>query len=87
VSKREAKYSIERMELPKTTRRERDPIYDNIIRDMLSKDKGNYRISIASKKPATLFAALSKRVKDHRDKLKLRTRGSKDKMQVFIERL
>ena len=72
------KFIIPTAELPKA-RREREPIYDNIIKSLEKREKGIFEIKIPDKKSKSVYSALRTRLNLNKMKIKMR------KNRVFIE--
>lgn len=80
MSKKKAEFDIIPVpELPKA-RKQRQTIYDNLLKSLEKQPKGIYEVKIGDKKTKTMYPALAKRLKDRKD-MKLHIRGEK----LFIE--
>ena len=84
MSKTKPKFKIERVEaLPKPKRPLRHSIYDDLVKELLKKDKGIYKISIEGKTLKQIYPALSKRITERKLPLKLRGRSG----ELYIEKI
>jgi len=66
MSKKETEthYVVEPVsELPRKRFPVKAKVYDDIIKDVLSRPKGHYKIDIPNKKPSSVYQVLAKRIK------------------------
>jgi hypothetical protein len=62
--------------------REKTSLYSDIIKAVLQKGKGSYRIDLPNKKPKTLYQTLASKIRNSKQKnLKVYIRGN----NVYIE--
>jgi hypothetical protein len=77
-------YVIERVEeLPPAKRKLRESVYDEVIEDVMSREKGIYKISIEGKHLKSIYPALNKRIVKRKLPLKLRVRCG----ELYVEKL
>ena len=79
----EKPYTVEPVsELPPTKRKLRETIYDDVIKDLMGKEKGIYKIAIEGKTLKTIYPALNKRITEKKLPMKLRVRSG----ELYIEK-
>jgi hypothetical protein len=79
----EKPYAIQPVsELPPTKRKLRETIYDDVIKDLMGKEKGIYKITIEGKTLKTIYPALNKRIIERKLPMKLRVRSG----ELYIEK-
>jgi len=84
MSKKVKPYKIERVEeLPLPKRKLKEIVYDEVIKEILDRPKGYYRIEIEGKKLKSMYPAFKKRILAKNLPLKLRVRGS----ELYIEKV
>jgi hypothetical protein len=76
----EKPYSIRRVESLPIMKKAREPIYDELVEDVLKMEKGYYEITFENKNPKTVYQALKKRIKDKPLKIHL------VKNKLYLER-
>jgi len=80
---KELRFEVEPVKtLPKSLKRARQPIYDDLIKDIMKRGKGYYKVSIPDRKTKSVYVALSKRLKGNKS-LKLHIRGS----DIYLEKV
>ena len=84
MSKRIPKYKIEKVEeLPPLKRKVAETLYDEIVRDILSKPKGYYMVEVEGRKLKAIYPAIKKRIIRGSLPLKLHVRSG----SLFIEKI
>jgi hypothetical protein len=77
----EKTYSIEKVETLPPSKKARITFYDDIVNEILQRDKGFYKISVKDRHVKTVYSSLIKRVKNKPLKLHIR------KNEIFIEKI
>jgi hypothetical protein len=70
-------------ELPPAKRKLRETLYDDVIKDLMGKEKGIYKITIEGKTLKTIYPALNKRIVERKLPMKLRVRSG----ELYIEKI
>jgi hypothetical protein len=73
-------YSIKKVETIPIIKKAREPIYDELVEEVLKMDRGFYEVSFENKNPKTVYQALKKRIRDKPLKLHL------VKNKLYLER-
>lgn len=77
------KFRIEEVkELPKPKRPLRSSIYDEVIKELMRRDKGIFKIEVEGKTLKQVYPAISKRITEGKLPLKLRVRSG----ALFVEK-
>ena len=74
-------YSIEKVETLPPSKKARITFYDDIVNEVLQRDKGFYKISVKDRHVKTVYSSLIKRIKNKPLKLHIR------KNEIFIEKI
>jgi copper chaperone CopZ len=74
-------YTIEKVEVLPPSKKARITFYDDIINEILQRDRGFYKIIVKERHPKTVYSSLIKRIKDKPLKLHIR------KNEIFLEKL
>ena len=82
MSKKKTEFEIIPVKELPIARKQRQTIYDDLLKSLEKQAKGYYEVKIGDKKSKTMYSALVKRLKERKD-MKLHSRGEK----LFIERL
>jgi hypothetical protein len=77
----EKPYTIEKVETLPPSKRAKVTFYDDIVNEILQRDKGFYKITVKDRHVKTVYSSLIKRIKDKPLKLHIR------KNEIFIEKL
>ena len=77
----EKPYTIERVESLPPSKKARVTFYDDIINEILQRDKGFYKITVKDRHVKTVYSSLIKRIKDKPLKIHIR------KNEIFLEKL
>jgi hypothetical protein len=77
----EKTYSIEKVETLPPSKKARVTFYDDIVNEVLQRDKGFYKISVKDRHVKTVYSSLIKRIKNKPLKLHIR------KNEIFIEKI
>jgi hypothetical protein len=77
----EKTYTIERVETLPPSKKARVTFYDDIVNEVLQRDKGFYKISVKDRHVKTVYSSLIKRIKNKPLKLHIR------KNEIFIEKI
>jgi hypothetical protein len=77
----EKPYTIEKVEVLPPSKKARITFYDDIINEILQRDRGFYKITVKNRHPKTVYSSLIKRIKDKPLKIHIR------KNEIFIEKL
>jgi hypothetical protein len=77
----EKPYTIEKVEVLPPSKKAKVTFYDDIINEILEKDRGYYKITVKDRHPKTIYSSLIKRIKDKPLKLHIR------KDEIYIEKL
>jgi len=76
----EKTYTIERVETLPPSKKARVTFYDDIVNEVLQRDKGFYKISVKDRHVKTVYSSLIKRVKNKPLKLHIR------KNEIYLEK-
>jgi hypothetical protein len=77
----EKAYTIEKVETLPPSKRAKATFYDDIVNEILEKERGYYKITVKDRHPKTVYSSLVKRIKDKPLKLHIR------KNEIFLEKL
>jgi hypothetical protein len=77
----EKPYVIEKVETLPPSKKARVTFYDDIVNEILQRDKGFYKITVKERHPKTVYSSLIKRIKNKPLKLHIR------KNEIFVEKL
>jgi len=77
----EKPYTIERVGTLPPSKKAKVTFYDDIVNEILQRDKGFYKITVKERHPKTVYSSLVKRIKGKPLKLHIR------KNEIFIEKL
>jgi hypothetical protein len=77
----EKPYTIEKVEVLPPSKKAKVTFYDDIVNEILQRDKGFYKITVKDRHVKTVYSSLIKRIKDKPLKLHIR------KNEIFIEKL
>jgi hypothetical protein len=77
----EKPYTIEKVEVLPPSKKAKVTFYDDIVNEILQRDKGFYKISVKDRHVKTVYSSLIKRIKNKPLKLHIR------KNEIFIEKL
>ena len=77
----EKPYTIEKVEVLPPSKKAKVTFYDDIVNEILQRDKGFYKITVKDRHVKTVYSSLIKRIKDKPLKLHIR------KNEIFLEKL
>jgi hypothetical protein len=77
----EKPYTIERVETLPPSKKVKVTFYDDIVNEILQRDKGFYKITVKDRHVKTVYSSLIKRIKDKPLKIHIR------KNEIFLEKL
>jgi hypothetical protein len=77
----EKPYTIERVETLPPSKKAKVTFYDDIVNEILQRDKGFYKIAVKDRHVKTVYSSLIKRIKDKPLKIHIR------KNEIFLEKL
>jgi hypothetical protein len=77
----EKPYTIERVETLPPSKKAKVTFYDDIVNEILQRDKGFYKIAVKDRHVKTVYSSLIKRIKGKPLKIHIR------KNEIFIEKL
>jgi hypothetical protein len=77
----EKPYTIEKVETLPPSKRAKVTFYDDIVNEILQRDRGFYKITVKDRHPKTVYTSLIKRIKGKPLKLHIR------KNEIFLEKL
>jgi hypothetical protein len=77
----EKPYTIEKVEVLPPSKKAKVTFYDDIVNEILQRDRGFYKITVKDRHVKTVYSSLIKRIKDKPLKIHIR------KNEIFIEKL
>jgi copper chaperone CopZ len=77
----EKPYVIEKVDVLPPSKKAKVTFYDDIVNEILQRDKGFYKITVRDRHVKTVYSSLIKRIKDKPLKLHIR------KDEIYIEKL